>query len=591
FEDGQWYNFNDSNVSKITESEVQTAWGQASTPTNGNYYYRANHSTSAYMLMYRQVNPDRNSTFLTDEELPEFLQQLIQADEVRRLAKEKEREERARMMQLKVFYQSEQKTLQISKLTPLRDATKQAIELFELKVDPANARIRNYSEYISLPQETYEGREDQSLADLHIFAHSNLYLEIKNEGDEWVPYDPTALQLLVRKYIATTPTEPEHFSEPPIHIQVPEESRVEDLVEILSGKFGIRPQHLRVLHMSKSSYWSIQANILNLSNDPFHLHRTLRMECQLRHGSEIYVEECEDLATPSRAKELFELQAHLITIQVKTKERDLLASAPGEVHENGMTWPFQVDRRENLQVLKDQLAKFFNRPADTFKLCRGAEKGQELKDLGTSFKNLTLMHNTTVFVVLGTPLAVGEFNVQIQLYTPKASSVDTDAVILPPWMQPEELTFCTSLVVSTEMTIGEMKAKIMPLIQETQPNAKYLRLRDLLSSRRLSRILLDSQTLSKASPFSLYENREFAVQVIEKPDDLDPNHMLFSIILFDRRTYRFGKRVEITFTPNAPHANWIDNLLEQVQVHFNIPPSAAQLAKPLQSSDVDVLEA
>lgn len=51
---GKWYNFNDSNVSEISDTELQTAFGGAS-----GSGYSMRYSTCAYMLLYRLVNADK----------------------------------------------------------------------------------------------------------------------------------------------------------------------------------------------------------------------------------------------------------------------------------------------------------------------------------------------------------------------------------------------------------------------------------------------------------------------------------------------------------------------------------------------------
>lgn len=70
----QWFTFNDSSVSPMTESEVLKAfggeekrrsmasswWGAPSTRSTTATYYTVPRSANAYMLMYRQVDSSRN---------------------------------------------------------------------------------------------------------------------------------------------------------------------------------------------------------------------------------------------------------------------------------------------------------------------------------------------------------------------------------------------------------------------------------------------------------------------------------------------------------------------------------------------------
>ncbi|KAF0759776.1 hypothetical protein AaE_003652, partial [Aphanomyces astaci] len=157
-----WYNFNDSTVTKITDAEVQTAWGPTSHQASTYGGYRSSGSTCAYMLMYRLVDRSRNEAAIADSQVPSFLKDLIVSDESKRLEKEKEREEKARLIQLKVFADDATtfKTMHISKLTPLSAVTEKACVLFDhITYDPALVRLRSYSEYTKMPQDTYTGRE------------------------------------------------------------------------------------------------------------------------------------------------------------------------------------------------------------------------------------------------------------------------------------------------------------------------------------------------------------------------------------------------------------------------------------------------
>jgi ubiquitin carboxyl-terminal hydrolase 47 len=60
FEDGKWYNFNDSSVTEIVKSaeDIQKMFGGAA---------------SAYMLMYKRVNGNEKLTKFSDSEIPEYL--------------------------------------------------------------------------------------------------------------------------------------------------------------------------------------------------------------------------------------------------------------------------------------------------------------------------------------------------------------------------------------------------------------------------------------------------------------------------------------------------------------------------------------
>ena len=66
----QWFEFNDSTVSALSESEVKKAFGGATTSYMG---YASTSSTSAYMLMYRRVDPTLNITAVGASHVPTYI--------------------------------------------------------------------------------------------------------------------------------------------------------------------------------------------------------------------------------------------------------------------------------------------------------------------------------------------------------------------------------------------------------------------------------------------------------------------------------------------------------------------------------------
>ncbi|ESP03988.1 hypothetical protein LOTGIDRAFT_156592, partial [Lottia gigantea] len=91
FEDGQWYSFNDQQVTRITYDDIRKVYG-GSSATRGFYSSAYASSTNAYMLMYRQRDKKRNSAFLSPEEFPSSLQEELRRQEEKEEAERKQRE-------------------------------------------------------------------------------------------------------------------------------------------------------------------------------------------------------------------------------------------------------------------------------------------------------------------------------------------------------------------------------------------------------------------------------------------------------------------------------------------------------------------
>jgi ubiquitin carboxyl-terminal hydrolase 47 len=78
FETNKWYSFNDQTVSNITQEDIQKSFGGSSTK---NYYSSAySSSTNAYMLMYRQSDPQRNTLPIKEDDFPAHIK--VSEDEI-----------------------------------------------------------------------------------------------------------------------------------------------------------------------------------------------------------------------------------------------------------------------------------------------------------------------------------------------------------------------------------------------------------------------------------------------------------------------------------------------------------------------------
>ena len=77
FEDGKWYNFNDSSVTALSnEEEIFKTFGDS----KGS-------SGTAYLLMYRKISGNEEPFKFAEELVPEYLKQEIE-EETQRMIKE-----------------------------------------------------------------------------------------------------------------------------------------------------------------------------------------------------------------------------------------------------------------------------------------------------------------------------------------------------------------------------------------------------------------------------------------------------------------------------------------------------------------------
>jgi hypothetical protein len=142
FENGKWFEFNDSMVKEISQEEVETSFGADG--YQSGFYGAAN----AYMLMYRKgaktpflftftfilppsagltcsfaVELERNKTTVPKEEImPELLTMVESENQKLREEEEKEKIERE-MCKFKVHYLSQKKTTSVNKSITIAEIT------------------------------------------------------------------------------------------------------------------------------------------------------------------------------------------------------------------------------------------------------------------------------------------------------------------------------------------------------------------------------------------------------------------------------------------------------------------------------------
>lgn len=155
FEDNKWYCFNDQQVSRITQEDIKKTYGGSSSGYSGFYFSSYSSSTNAYMLMYRQIDPNRNAGFLSEEKFPEHLRNLV-----KRIQEEEEYEKRAKEIErntckIKLFgihpitNKLDETKLEVHKDKTLQEATEMAYKVLEYEgaISVDRCRLVKYDEF------------------------------------------------------------------------------------------------------------------------------------------------------------------------------------------------------------------------------------------------------------------------------------------------------------------------------------------------------------------------------------------------------------------------------------------------------------
>jgi len=137
FTKGKWYCFNDSSVSDIRDGEPKETFGGKSSA-----------GMSAYMLMYRQLDPTRNQLDVIDANISDTMRFVIDEENKIEEVKQQEQERLRHMVKLKLHYKNHLEEIQIHKDETMETVTVEAAKALSLESYlPDNFRLRDCYTY------------------------------------------------------------------------------------------------------------------------------------------------------------------------------------------------------------------------------------------------------------------------------------------------------------------------------------------------------------------------------------------------------------------------------------------------------------
>ncbi|KAL7307041.1 hypothetical protein TKK_0000784 [Trichogramma kaykai] len=171
FRTKKWLCFNDQTVKPITQEEIIKSYGGGDRGSNFSATYRC--STNAYMLMYRQIDPERNVLPMQVEDFPPHIKTLVEKmneDKVNGLYKES-----VESLYEKIVYYKHPKTgvlesVKVSvnnsyKLSQLVECVYRRANL-ENFVELDQCRIVSYNLKCDLVNQDYFNQESEELSDI-----------------------------------------------------------------------------------------------------------------------------------------------------------------------------------------------------------------------------------------------------------------------------------------------------------------------------------------------------------------------------------------------------------------------------------------
>ncbi|GBM25505.1 Ubiquitin carboxyl-terminal hydrolase 47 [Araneus ventricosus] len=200
FKDGEWYCFNDAQVTRITYDDIQKTYGGG--PTRAYYSSAYSSSTNAYMLMYRQIDKQKNADCMTEEEFPEHIKAILQCMQDQEERDRIQRELDRCMCKIKLFcmHPSQKRLvemkLKVHKDCTLAEATATAHSIMGLEglVPLECCRLVKYDDFHDSLECSFEGCDDEPMGELLGGVKSSykfeLFLEIKKPHEKFQEYKP-----------------------------------------------------------------------------------------------------------------------------------------------------------------------------------------------------------------------------------------------------------------------------------------------------------------------------------------------------------------------------------------------------------------
>ena len=108
--------------------------------------------------------------------------------------------EREKDIHLKIFYKKKEKMIVLNREEKMGMLNTLIKVEFDIVESDNNWRLRAYSFYDDIMQESFEGREDKKIEECKLGDFKQYIIEIKEEDQEFDEYDPTKIQLKLNRW-------------------------------------------------------------------------------------------------------------------------------------------------------------------------------------------------------------------------------------------------------------------------------------------------------------------------------------------------------------------------------------------------------
>lgn len=287
---GNWYEFDDTSVSNLKESELGAAFGESNVKEERGRFSMVHSSATAYMLIYRQIS-EKNQVFILPEQIPHQIKQLMEKENDYFKRKQDEKKRKRESIDVHAFFQGTEQTFSFHQSTTLKAIKQEIAKGFGVAdAYPDNCiRLRHYQAYNEVPVEPIEDQYlEKTLEDLRVFSSKSVLLEVKKKEEEFPVYNPQEVMLRVVKYDSRS-----HKFEPAVNVFLDRKTTLAELKELCKTKFGIPASEMRVVIESRtfgSTSKVLEGEAGSLIKDHY-----------VAEAQKIYIEHCTDSSAESPA--------------------------------------------------------------------------------------------------------------------------------------------------------------------------------------------------------------------------------------------------------------------------------------------------
>eukprot|EP00117_Sycon_ciliatum_P017472 scpid43495/ scgid16451/ Ubiquitin carboxyl-terminal hydrolase 47; Deubiquitinating enzyme 47; Ubiquitin thioesterase 47; Ubiquitin-specific-processing protease 47 len=587
-ETGKWYSFNDSNVSPITTDDIKKTFG-GSTSTGTTYTSMYSSSANAYMLIYRRMDPSRNTKFMTTEEFPPHIARLVKAVE------EEEEDERRQVeiershCRIPVFYrptedgQVVKKMLEAKHDVPFKEAVDIARRLHGLDIPAERCRLVKFDENYDSCECSYEDRDEEQLG--HILGGIrqtylfDLLLETRAEDEEFDVYQPNSSTLKVQEVYL----EQNSVSKSVRRVRVSLSWTVEEVLKYMEKKLGFPAATTRLVVQKYAADLSMLQPGRTLNSEGFY--RSAIVYAEPRFGS--------DAPAVFKSTDLYQvLNRHVNTVKWSVILPDLPSTDESaenqqddvpDASKNGSTPAplsprvvfVEFDRRHLVSEFKQHLKQFVGGTASNqFRLFKIHGSGQETE---MRLQDTMMYHSEfQLRVEYGRAVGVDEHRVNVSFFDP------TDEVYM---------ISLGEIIVAKGMSVAQMKDEVVKTCQEiakTSPvgsddkrhkhavavvdaPVEHLRLRRK-NYKAPSTVLCGDLLVGRE--MAVYSGWEVAIQLMDAPDLFSANQTAIFVRRWKPSSHMFGPMQEISVSSTAVKAT--KEVLSQLS---DIPVEQVEIAK------------